>query len=122
MNALLLAYLGALLAPGRNPGHDRSMEAWVADMLHEDSSVRDDVSAYLVRMGPSAIPYLTDLLAHTDIEVRAWAGRTMLAMGDAATDAIESRLAAGTDERLELELSRLLRRALAKKRHTAGDR
>jgi len=97
MDAILLAYLGALVNATRatepaDRDHRASepeddVRAWVNQFL-EVPAIRDAILRAVVKLGPSAVPCLIELMTGGNAEVAGWAVAAILEIGEPALPAL----------------------------------
>ncbi len=97
MDALLLAYLGALVHRNANDCDVRpsaGVKAWLDEFLC-DAKLRKDVTTSLVKIGRCSAGCLIELLADADSNIRNWAEDALVALGDNALLVLQRVLDAG---------------------------
>ena len=75
MDALLLAYLGALVTPDPLNGtavRPAGVREWIRE-FHRAPETRAEVASTLVRLGASSVPCLAELLLQPNADVSCWA-------------------------------------------------
>jgi len=109
MDALLLAYLGALVRRNTEDCVERLSEGvqeWLDEFLR-DPDVRAEVASSLKRMGPCSAGCLIELLADEETIVRDWSEHALIGIGPSVLTAL-----ARVVEDCEPELEPVLRRVI----------